>query len=66
MKVNRTMNKTYDWQHCTQCGLLVEEVSDDVYYCERCDYAFTEHQLFEFWKEQDKHNDYDRLRDLEL
>lgn len=60
------MNKTLNWQHCTECGLLVEEVSDDVYYCERCDYAFTEHQLFEFWKKQDEHDDYDRMRDLEL
>jgi hypothetical protein len=60
------MNKKLNWQHCTECGDYIDEVQDDVYYCEKCDYAFTEHQLFEFWKKQDEHDDFDRMRDLEL
>lgn len=66
MKVSRTMNKTYDWQHCTECGEEMEEVSDGVYYCKKCDLAFTKDELFAFWKKQDEHNDYDRMRDNEL
>lgn len=60
------MKDKASWQHCTECGNDIDEVSDGVYCCERCDYAFTEHQLFEFWKKQDEHDDYDRMRDNEL
>lgn len=44
----------------------MEEVSDDVYYCKKCDLAFTKDELFAFWKKQDEHDDYDRMRDNEL
>lgn len=60
------MKDKLNWQHCAECGDYIDEVNEGVYYCERCDYAFTKHQLFSFWKEQDKHDDFDRMRDNEL
>lgn len=54
------------WQYCIECGDEMEGVSDDVYFCEKCDLAFTKDELYSFWKKQDEHDDYDRMRDNEL
>jgi len=60
------MNDIPNWQYCIECGDEMEEVSDDVYFCEKCDLAFTKDELYSFWKKQDEHDDYDRMRDNEL
>lgn len=60
------MNDIPNWQYCIECGDEMEEVSDGVYYCKKCDLAFTKDELFAFWKKQDEHDDYDRMRDNEL
>lgn len=60
------MKEIANWQCCIECGDEMEEVSDDVYFCEKCDLAFTKDKLYSFWKKQDEHDDYDRMRDNEL